>query len=83
MESFKALSKREMYNDILGLRLSNQEEIERLKRELSYSYSSRSRILLDEKIRYDQELKSELIDLDEQVLSLSGFKIKNNGKSNR
>ena len=83
IENSNSPTKREMYNDILSIRISNKEEIERIKRELFYNYSTKNRILLDEKIKYDQQLKSELIALDEEILESSGFKIKKNEKYNR
>jgi hypothetical protein len=65
--------KRNQYNLVLSIRLSNSDEIECLKRKLESQYSTKERILLDEKVRYDHELKSELIDLDEKINNLSGL----------
>ena len=65
--------KRIMYNNILKIRVNNQNDIEYLKLMLKNNYSVKNRVLLDEKIRYDQELKSELIELDSEINKLSGL----------
>ena len=54
--------KRIMYNNTLKIRVNNQNDIEHLKLMLKNNYSVKNRVLLDEKIRYDQELKSSQID---------------------
>lgn len=65
--------KRIMYNNTLKIRVNNQNDIEYLKLMLKNNYSVKNRVLLDEKIRYDQELKSELIELDSEINKLSGL----------
>ena len=59
--------KRIIYNNTLKIRVNNQNDIEHLKLMLKNNYSVKNRVLLDEKIRYDQELKSELIELDSEI----------------
>ena len=65
--------KRIIYNNTLKIRVNNQNDIEHLKLMLKNNYSVKNRVLLDEKIRYDQELKSELIELDSEINKLSGL----------
>lgn len=65
--------KRIEFNLVFQIRMSNQDEIEKLKLLLKSKFDTKNRILLDEKVRYDQELKSELIELDEFISHLSGI----------
>ena len=65
--------KRIMYNNTFKIRVNNQNDIEHLKLMLKNNYSVKNRVLLDEKIKYDQELKSELIELDSEINKLSGL----------
>ena len=65
--------KRIMYNNTLKIRVNNQNDIEHLKLMLKNNYSVKNRVSLDEKIKYDQELKSELIELDSEINKLSGL----------
>ena len=74
------LLKREVYNAIFDLRMANKDEIERLKREFESNNSVKVRILIDEKVRYDQELKSELIVLDGEIMELFSILNQDNGK---
>lgn len=67
MTNEQIIYKRLLYNVTLQLRIANQEEVENLKTRLSYFDDIKSRILLDEKIKYDQELKSQLIELDSEI----------------
>lgn len=65
--------KRIMYNTTLKIRVNNQNDIDQLKLMLKNNYSVKNRVLLDEKIKYDQELKSELIEIDSEINKLSGL----------
>lgn len=65
--------KRIMYNATLKIRVNNQNDIDQLKLMLKNNYSVKNRVLLDEKIKYDQELKSELIEIDSEINKLSGL----------
>lgn len=65
--------KRIMYNATLKIRVNNQSDIDQFKLMLKNNYSVKNRVLLDEKIKYDQELKSELIEIDSEINKLSGL----------
>lgn len=65
--------KRIMYNATLKIRVNNQNDIDQLKLMLKNNYSVKNRVLLDEKIKYDQELKSELMEIDSEINKLSGL----------
>lgn len=65
--------KRIQYNLTLGIRVSNKSEIEDLQRSLMSNFSIKKKVLLDEKIKYDHELKSELISIDTEINKLAGL----------
>lgn len=61
---------RDKYYDYFDLRMSNQEDIEQLQKQMQIQYSGKTLILIEGKIRRDLELKAELLSIDGEIMEL-------------